>query len=363
MRRYDPRRMMVLTGGMWLAGAVLAVGFALCAPAQAEAKACQAPLYAELRKPADPKARPLEIACDMTLGPKDVISRPIAFSGARASGVTLDCKGGTLGTADAVIGAGRPTVVIRSLKGGDGQWSVPEGVTVRNCKIIGNLRLMGLGPNGQGELVKLSSRRRDHTARAQAAAPRDILLDNLDFVARGTVPLYLGPGVTRVTVNGSRFRGEAKGTAVYLDAESAENRFTGNLFAMKTTRREQIAIDGSARNVISGNVFENPVNGGIFLYRNAGEGGTIRHQPPQYNVIEGNTFRYEPAGRPRPAIWLNQRNGKTSHRFSDPAFPFGSSLDPRDFAQFNIVRDNRFIGGGRGLIRNADPTNEIVGND
>lgn len=354
---------MILAGGMWLAGAVLATGFVLCAPAQAEAKACPAPLYAELRKPADPKARPLEIACDVTLGPKDVIARPIAFSGARASRVTLDCKGGTLGTADAVIGASRPTVVIRSLKGGDGQWSVPEGVTVRNCRIVGNLRLMGLGPNGQGELVKLSSRRRDHTARAQAAAPRDILLNNLDFVARGTVPLYLGPGVTKVTVNGSRFRGEAKGTAVYLDAESAENRFTGNLFAMKTTRREQIAVDGSARNVISGNVFENPVNGGIFLYRNAGEGGTIRHQAPQYNVIEGNTFRYEPAGRPRPAIWLNQRNGKTSHRFSDPAFPFGSSLDPRDFAQFNIVRDNRFIGGSRGLIRNTDPTNEIVGND
>lgn len=354
---------MILSGGMWLAGIVLGIGIVLGSPGPAEARACPAPLYAELRKPADPKARPIEITCDVSLGPKDVIARPIAFSGAKASGTTLDCKGGTLGTADAVIGASRPTVVIRSLKGSDGQWSVPEGVTVRNCKIVGNLRLMGLGPNGQGELVKLSSRRSDHTARAQAAAPRDVLLDNLDFVARGTVPLYLGPGVTRVTVNGSRFRGDAKGTAVYLDAESADNRIIGNRFAVRTKRREQIAIDGSARNIISGNVFENPVNGGIFLYRNAGEGGTIRHQAPQYNRIEGNTFRYEPAGRPRPAIWLNQRNGKTSHRFSDPAFPFGSSLDPRDFAQFNVVRDNRFIGGGRGLIRNTDPTNEIVGND
>lgn len=375
MRREDPERAMVLNRGMGLAAAFLATALALALPAQAEAKskatatvpatavACPPPLYAELRKPADPKARPVEIACDLTLGPKDVITRPIAFSGAKASGVTLDCNGATLGAPGMVVGAGRPTVVIRSLKGGDGRWSVPEGVTVRNCRIHGNLRLMGLGPNGQGELVKLSSRRRDHTARAQAAAPRDVLLDNLDFLARDTVPLYLGPGVTHVTVNGSRFRGEAKGTAVYLDAESAENHFTGNLFAMKTTRREQIAIDGSARNVISGNVFENPVNGGIFLYRNAGEGGTIRHQAPQYNRIEGNTFRYAPGSRPRPAVWLNQRNGKTSLRFSDPAFPFGSSLDPRDFAQFNIVRGNRFIGGGRGLVRNTDPTNEIVGNE
>ena len=117
------------------------------------------------------------------------------------------------------------------------------------------------------------------------------------------------------------------------DAESSENRIIGNRFAVKTTRREQIAVDGSAGNLISGNVFEDAINGGIFLYRNAGEGGTIRHQPPQHNRIEGNHFRYEGLVRPRPAVWLNQRNGRTTHRLSAPDLPLGSSLDPRDLAR------------------------------
>ena len=199
--------------------------------------------------------------------------------------------------------------------------------------------------------------------KAQAAAPTAIVLDNLDVVALGALPLYLGPGVTKVTVSGSRFRGETTATALYLDAESAENRIIGNRFAVRTTRREQVAVDGSARNVISGNVFEDAVNGGIFLYRNAGEGGTIRHQPPQYNRIEGNRFHYEGMVRPRPAIWLNQRNGRTIHRLSAPDLPLGSSLDPRDLARHNVVRGNRISGGWKGLIRNTDPSNEIVGND
>lgn len=334
----------------------------LCAR-EAQAKACPASVYEQLRKPSGLKAGAVEITCDVTLDPKDVIARPIAFSGARASGVTFDCRGATLGTPDMAISHRRPTVMIRSLQARDGSWSVPKAITVKNCTIIGNMRLAGLGLNGQSEPVRRSSLKQGHTARAQAAAPTAIVLDNLDVVARGTLPLYLGPGVTRVTVSGSRFRGETTATALYLDAESSENRIIGNRFAVKTTRREQIAVDGSAGNLISGNVFEDAINGGIFLYRNAGEGGTIRHQPPQHNRIEGNHFRYEGLVRPRPAVWLNQRNGRTTHRLSAPDLPLGSSLDPRDLAKYNVVRDNRISGGWKGLIRNTDPTNEIVGND
>ncbi|MBW8282871.1 MAG: right-handed parallel beta-helix repeat-containing protein [Rhizobium sp.] len=330
---------------------------------EAQAKACPASVYEQLRKPSSLKAGAVEITCDVTLDPKDVIARPIAFSGARASGVAFDCRGATLGTPDMAISHRRPTVMIRSLQARDGSWSVPKAITVKNCTIIGNMRLAGLGLNGQSEPVRRSSLKQGHTARAQAAAPTAIVLDNLDVVARGTLPLYLGPGVTGVTVSGSRFRGETTATALYLDAESGENRIIGNRFAVKTTRREQIAVDGSAGNLISGNVFEDAINGGIFLYRNAGEGGTIRHQPPQHNRIEGNRFRYEGMVRPRPAIWLNQRNGRTTHRLSAPDLPLGSSLDPRDLAKYNVVRDNRISGGWKGLIRNTDPTNEIVGND
>ena len=349
--------------GAGIALFLLAAGAVALSAGSAEAKACPASVYQQLRSPPGAKASPVEVSCDVTLDPKDVIARPIAFSGAKASGITFDCRGGTLGTPDMPISHRRPTVMIRSLQARDGSWSVPKAITVKNCTVIGNMRLAGLGLNGQAEQVRRSSLTSGHTARAQAAAPTAIVLDNLNVVARGTLPLYLGPGVTGVTVSGSRFRGETTATALYLDAESAENRIIGNRFAVKTTRREQVAVDGSARNVISGNIFEDAVNGGIFLYRNAGEGGTIRHQPPQYNRIEGNRFHYEGMVRPRPAIWLNQRNGRTTHRLSAPDLPLGSSLDPRDLAKYNVVRGNRISGGWKGLIRNTDPTNEIVGND
>lgn len=346
-----------------LAPGLIAAGLFLLGGQPVEARTCPAALYEQLRSAADPKAPPLEIDCDVTLRPGDVVVRPIAFSGAKASGSILDCRGATLGSRTKKVRYDRPTVMIRSLGGAGGGWSVPRSITVKNCTILGNLRLVGMGLNGQAERLRLSSLKAGHTERAQAAAPTAITLDNLDFISEGALPLYLGPGVTRVTVSGSRFSGRTKATALYLDAESAGNRILGNRFAMTTTRREQIAVDGSARNEISGNVFENAINGGIFLYRNAGEGGTIRHQTPEHNRIEGNIFRYDGPIRPRPAIWLNQRDGRTTHRLEAPDLPLGSSLDPRDLARFNIVRGNRIIGGWTGLIRNTDPTNEVVDNN
>ena len=358
-----PCRRIARSARVLLAPGLIVAGLFLLGGHPAEARACPAALYEQLRRAADPRAGPLEIDCDVTLGPGDTVVRPLAFSGAKASGSVLDCRGATLGSKKIKARYDRPTVMIRSLEGVDGHWSVPRSITVKNCMIVGNLRLAGMGLNGQAERLRLSSLKAGHTERAQAAAPTEIVLDNLDFVSDGALPLYLGPGVTRVTVSGSRFSGRSKATALYLDAESAANRIVGNRFAMTTTRREQIAVDGSARNEISGNIFENAMNGGIFLYRNAGEGGTIRHQAPEHNRIEGNIFRYESMIRPRPAIWLNQRNGRTTHRLEAPDLPLGSSLDPRDLARFNIVRGNHIIGGWTGLIRSTDPTNDVVDND
>jgi hypothetical protein len=45
-----------------------------------------------------------------------------------------------------------------------------------------------------------------------------------------------------------------------------------------------------ARNRIEANRFALGGRGGVFLYRNCGEDGVIRHQTPSDNVITGNTF-------------------------------------------------------------------------
>jgi parallel beta-helix repeat protein len=163
-------------------------------------------------------------------------------------------------------------------------------------------------------------------------------------------------------VKQSIFTGTSTSVAIYLDAESANNDIERNTFAVKTKSREQIAIDASANNRIVGNTFDNPLNGGIFLYRNCGEGGTIRHQAPQRNDIIGNTFRYENTGRPKPAVWLGSRQGDSRFCFNDPAYPFGSSLSSRDFAQYNSVTANRFTGGDPSLIVNNDAYNQVSDN-
>ena len=103
--------------------------------------------------------------------------------------------------------------------------------------------------------MKASSRALGHTERAQAAAPTRITIADSTLAASGAIPLYLAPGVTAVTLTGSRVTGRSVSVAVYLDAESARNTLSGNAFAIETGR-EVVAVDGSADNRIEGNRFE-----------------------------------------------------------------------------------------------------------
>jgi hypothetical protein len=340
----------------------LAVAACVAMPTGANARACSANISTDISEPATAEQSSVDLRCDLTLQPDDIITKRIVFSGEKASGAVLDCNGATLDGSRGTFNFGKPTVLIRSIPDKNGGWSVPSGISIRNCVIKGAVRVQGLGANGQAKAVKQSSLMPGQTARAQASAPSEVSLVDLSFIADGRIPLYLGPGVTGLTLSGSAFTGKSDGTVIYLDAESARNTISGNTFAATTKSREQIAIDGSADNVITDNVFENPLNGGIFLYRNCGEGGTIRHQKPQHNTISGNTFSYRDSSSAKPAVWLNSRNGWRLYCFLDPATPYGSSLSPLDFAQFNTVTGNRFKGGDASLIRNSDDTNIIEGN-
>ncbi len=328
-------------------------------PGRADAAACKADIYAEIHAPAVTERAPVAIGCDLLLAKTDVITTPIVFSGSKASGITLDCSGGTL---DATA-AKRDVLLIQSVERPDGSWDVPRDIRIRNCTIKGSIHIQGLGGNGEAENVRRSSLQAGHTQRARAAAPSGITLSNIILVANGGIPLYAAPGVTGLTLENSRITGTSASTAIYLDAESGGNRIIGNLFTVRTAKREMIAVDGSADNRIQNNVFDNPVTGGIFLYRNCGEGGTIRHQAPERNLITGNTFRYENFWGARPAVWLGSRQGARSYCFLSPDHPFGSSLSPLDFARHNIVTGNHPAGGPPELILDHDRENIVSGND
>lgn len=324
-----------------------------------QAPACASDVQAKLLAPG---ANPISIGCSLRLSTANVINRPIILEGSNASGTVLDCGGATI---DVSAGEGRKqktAIIVRSKKTASGSWDAPSNITVRNCKINGFVRIYGIGENADGATMKASSRNPDHTAFAQASAPRNVRLDNVTFTAPDGIPFYVGPGVTNVALANSRINGKSTSVAVYLDAESANNTISNNVFGITTKKREMIAIDGSANNRITGNTFQHAENGGVFLYRNCGEGGVIRHQKPQFNQITGNTFRYTPSFLAQPAVWLNSRNGNRSYCFKNPTYPFGSSASNLDFAQSNVVRNNRLESGSENLIRNDDPSNEIEGN-
>jgi hypothetical protein len=322
------------------AGAILALGLAggvrpaLAAPCDAQARA-------RLLAPPTPDDDAAALTCSLRLAPGERIRRRLILEGAQASGVELDCNGASIGEPAPPPRLPYILVEIRSVPGEPARWQRPSDVTLRNCTILGQVRVWGMAVNGQGGALRLSSRSLGHTERAQAAAPTRVSILDSQLVAYGQIPLYLGPGVTAFTLRRSSVTGTSPSVGLYLDAESAGNVVEENTFDIATAR-EVVAVDGSARNAIRDNVLAYGYRGGIHLYRNCGEGGTIRHQTPSDNVITGNRFRASGLLRPDP-VKVGSRGGWgwTMNCGADAGYPFGSSLDDGDGATGNVVEGNR----------------------
>lgn len=313
--------------GLWAALAVQA------AEPQPAARACTA---AEIRELTIASDQPYRLQCRAEMAGA-AVRRRVLIEGPEASGAALDCGGGRIEQPGAA-GPRTPTVAIWSRRDGEA-WLRPVGVSLSNCTVVGNVRIWGMGAGGSMRDLLASSRTADHTRAAQAAAPVDVTLDRVRFEATGTIPLYVGPGVTRARLTGSTFTGRSTSTAVYLDAESRGADIRNNVFNIRTGR-EQIAVDGSAANRIIGNRFALGGRGGVFLYRNCGEDGVIRHQAPSYNQITDNVFTGANWLRPRTVV-VGSREGRRPYCAADAGYPFGSSADDGDGATGNRVADNR----------------------
>lgn len=279
---------------------------------------------------------PYRLTCRALLSPGQSIVRPVLIEGGEASGAGLDCAGGAVGRPAAPVTTRTPSIAIWSRRITAEHWSRPTDIRIARCLIHGSVRVWGMGADGGYDDLRASSRTPEHTAAAQAAAPSRIVLDALVIRGTGSIPLYVGPGVTRLSLRRSTLEGRSVATALYLDAESADNHIEGNLFRVRAAR-EMVAVDGSARNRIVGNRFELSGRPGVFLYRNCGERGVIRHQTPSYNVITDN--RFSGAARLRPRLVVeNARQGRGRYCSDDQGYPWGSSADDRDGASDNIVR-------------------------
>jgi hypothetical protein len=126
-----------------------------------------------------------------------------------------------------------------------------------------------------------------------------------------------------------------KAVNVYLDDMSFRNTFRNNIIHAATKDREVMAIDGSSENVIINNRFGVSNNGGVYLYRNCGEGGFMRRSTPSSNTIVNNVFFLRHVIT-SPSIFVASRNGRSTD---------STKCSPKffDSARFNVVMQNQIM--------------------
>lgn len=295
----------------------------------------------------------VKINCNVTLKRSDVVTKVLDFMGPNASGVVFDCNGAVIDghiakqlRIDNKISMPMEMIKVRPVKGSDGTWQPPRGITIKNCELRGAARIWwGNQRNANGEEIIASSRKANHTAYMQGLAPREIHFVNMNFKAKdfGNM-LYFGPGVTRSSVVDSKFTGHTTAGAIYFEAESAHNLVKGNVFETGSDRREMISVDASSDNIIINNKFLNLKMGGIFLYRNCGEKKVLRHTNPDNNIIVNNIFDYSKTKGEKYGIFVSSRTGGAKYCKDDDGYNYGSSLDDSSPARNNVIIQNQFIG-------------------
>ena len=321
------------------------------------------------------------IYCDINFEPGQIISKRLVFHGSDASNVTVDLNGaalsgkGTINDGSEMITIKSRESVVRNTANQLSSYDRPTNITIKNGSIYGKIRVWGMSRNGEGDeekgiahsnQFKKSSRLFGHTQRARQNAPTNIVFDNLVIDLTGT--FYIGPGVTFSKILNSELRGNTSAAAIYLDTESDSNTIKNNYIHVVTADDKYehipwfesrgwplIGIDASRRNKIINNRFSSLNNGGIYLYRNCGKNGVVRHSNPSYNHIINNVFYYNkytsssPLNMLKPSVYLSSRDYRLSGRLpfsscrQDDGYPFGSSVSDRDFARFNVVMQNQIF--------------------
>jgi hypothetical protein len=317
-------------------------GFSHGSKTAAAAGACSEAVQLEVLAPAAPYAAEVELNCSLTLPAGRQVTKRIVLSGSAASGTTLDCQGSTLDGGSGTVNADKDMIEVRSrdYAGADNEtrWERPENVTIKNCLVVGSVRINGMGD------VREASRRPGYVALIRQSSPKRVTFDRVTITGVNRSIFYVGAGVTDSSLINSEIKGTTEGAPLYLDAESSRITIKDNYIHARTAGREQLSIDSSNYSRILNNRFSALHNGGIYLYRNCGERGVIRHTTPSHNTIVNNVFYYDEYTGLKPAVYIASRNGNDAgHGFCDhdSGYDFGSSVSDLDHATHNVVMQNQ----------------------
>lgn len=272
-----------------------------------------------------------EVRGNTTLSPHCVYKEAVIIT---SSNTTLDCRGAVLEGDNE-----RPFGILINSKG-----KPLSDVTVRNCKVL-NFTHSGIRITSDIAANKLSPNHEKNYRRT----PTRITLENVEVTGSGRVGIYFDDYVTHSTLSHSIVR-DSYMSGIYLEHSSRNNKVVDNQIIdngherFGKGKREGLAVDSSAYNLIEGNRFESNGAGGVFLYKNCGEHfstgkSVIRWQHSDYNVIRNNTFVNEPVG-----IWLASRQNRDLSGFDCGDKPREGSLKfYPDYADNNVVGQNQFL--------------------
>ena len=323
----------------------LSFAFSFAFEASAVAATCSQSKMAELKEylPINPYTLKVEqktvyLDCDPILTASDTIYKRIIIEGVSGSNVNLNCNGAKL-----LNFANWDTFLwVQSRKyfsGGGTRYEKVSNVVVKNCNITGTI-----GIRGYNGVAKTDSKSASFVQTVQSHSPSNVTFDNINlYNSSSRVSFYVMRGVSGVSLKNSNLEGQSSAPAIYLGAESTNTTIEGNAIYLQGNQndREQLAIDASDYNTIKGNTFKGLHRGGVYLYRNCGEDGIIRHTTPSHNQITNNTFYYLNYTGDNLGVHIGSRNGQQNYCSADNGSSLGSSGSNLDHATFNSVSNNK----------------------
>ena len=293
---------------------------------------------------------------------------------------TLDCRGAEL------RGSGKHLINIK--RGAD-------RAKVMNCYLDG----------GKGLVVRVRQPRNDETVDdVRALGASEVVIQNIQVSNSEGVGVHLLVYTSGVTVKDSIIINNSS-AGIYMSPYGQRHLIQNNLISsnghvkpdgvarLAWYRREGIAVDAASENIIVDNEIANNAFGGILLYKNCWEHAEAepdsrpRTEHARANLIQGNRFSSQPFG-----VWVAARQSRDLEEMEcgDPT-PYDNPINITellpsvywdypssyvesylfslnsvhiwpDFAEENVITENRFEDISLGGVRVEDDDTEVTQN-
>jgi parallel beta-helix repeat protein len=257
-----------------------------------------------------------------------------------------------------------------------------QNITVKNCNLQFYINGFNIGFGlKQTTRDDLKERRNIEALEnyLRTLSPKNIRIENNKIIGSHKSGIFIQRYITGLIANNNTING-AGDMGIYLESGSQKNIISNSIFTkngettydiedrkrkLRVRKREAIAVDSSAYNIIKNNKFINNAGGAIFIYKNCYERYEEASQLPRYqssdsNLIENNIFSDE-----RKGVWIASRQSRDLENFTcgDLSLLVTDKKEKyyEDFAKNNKVLNNTFENNEKAVIIEDD--NNTISNN